>query len=658
MSLALAILAVLMLLIGCMGVIGHDVFGSAAFRESPDTGRASRWRCVRLIAVLFSVIFTAKLLLMRDHPMTVPFGDEWDGYGLVLYVPWARCSLSWRVMFSLHNEHRPLIARLLSLALLTANGQWDPRVQQVANAVLHSLVAVFLVVALWIANERQGLEVLVLIAAVTFALPFSWENTLWGFQSAFYFELLFSVLALWLTLRHRVGSWSWFLGWACALCGLFTSAGGVFAPLSIIGVNALKLADDPREWRRSLVGAAAAAGVLVLGIAVAAPPLPGHYFLKAKTLVEFSRAFAHNLAWPWVDDSKLGVFVMWLPVAVLVVTRLARRARTTEMERFILGLAMLVVFNAAAIAYGRGAGGSRPASRYMDFLNLGLIANAASIVGYIGRAPTTPTRRLTWGVLAAWLIFGAIGAGRLAGQALPDLRARRQFGAAYVSNVRKFVITGNKAEFASKRPFYELPYPDAQVLATILTDPYVRQILPWVARQPIHLEPRVVTNNAFVPTGFPIEQGHDALTQMWESNSKENGEARGRFDSEPVPSCRAGNFLKLPVSGYLGPPHHYLAVKDLLSGRERLITPPQVSGNLWGDVLVRCPAGPFAITAIDATGESWFAFGEPIEIAWGSLVVDWLIARSRELFLASLILGVLAARRTRTRKRADMHHSP
>jgi hypothetical protein len=216
-----------------------------------------------------------------------------------------------------------------------------------------------------------------------------------------------------------------------------------------------------------------------------------------------------------------------------------------------------------------------------------------------------------------------------------------------VSNVRKFVITGNKAEFVSKRPSYELPYPDPQVLATILTDPYVRQILPWVARQPVHLEPRVVTNDAFVPAGFLVEQGHDALTSTWESNSKENRKARGRFDSEPVPSCRARSFLKLPVSGYLGPPHHYLAVKDLLSGRERLITPPEVSGNLWRDVLVRCPAGPFAITAaIDATGESWFAFGEPTEIAWGSLVVEWLIARSRELFLASLILGVLAARWT------------
>ena len=124
----------------------------------------------------------------------------------MLYVPFKACDLTWSQMFSLHNEHRVFFSRLLALDLLVVNGQWDPRLQQVVNAVMHSLTALLVVTTFWIANERRRLDLLVFVGALTFALPFGWENTLVGFQSAFYFLLLFSVLGLWLTTRYRAGS--------------------------------------------------------------------------------------------------------------------------------------------------------------------------------------------------------------------------------------------------------------------------------------------------------------------------------------------------------------------------------------------------------------------------------------------------------------------
>ena len=48
------------------------------------------------------------------------------------------------MLVSPHNEHRIALTRLYSLALLEANGQWDPRLQMTANALIAVGIAVFL----------------------------------------------------------------------------------------------------------------------------------------------------------------------------------------------------------------------------------------------------------------------------------------------------------------------------------------------------------------------------------------------------------------------------------------------------------------------------------------------------------------------------------
>ena len=93
-------------------------------------------------------------------------------------------------------------------------------------------------------------------------------------------------------------------------------------------------------------------------------------------------------------------------------------------------------------------------------------------------------------------------------------------------------------------------------------------------------------------------------------------------------------------------PNQYLALKDLISGADLAIMPAAVPREGWVDVIVPCPDRPFAITAIDANGESWFAFREPVEVGWASVVAEGLIGWSREMLLAALALAALAARWT------------
>jgi hypothetical protein len=644
LSLALACAVVIALLGACVLVIGRAAFERDQGAGSSPGPAPSRWRSALWLTALFLVVFAAKLLLIRDNPVTVPFWDQWDADASDLFVPFSGSRLGWRMMFGFSNEHRPFFTRLLALALLKVNGQWDPLVETVVNAAIHSLTAVLLASIFWISNGRRRLDLLVLACAAAFALPFGWENTLLPFQSPFYFVLLFFVLALWLTTTHRVGTGPWWLGWLCAVCGLFTNAGGVIAPVAIGGVVALKLAGDRRvgtELREAVINGGAAALVLSLGVAAASPPLPEHAYLRARTATDFLGALTQDLAWPWIDRPWL-VVVMWLPLGALLAGASLRRAKTTGLERLVVGLGIWVVLNAGALAYGRGAGAGLPATRYMDVLSLGFVANAVALAAVLERTRAgSVARHVALGTLVGWLVFAVVGIDRLVGRAATDLNVWRQYFTAQASNVRRFMITGNMSEFLSKTPLVELPYPDANRLAFVLQDPAIRRILPAAVRQPLHVEPRVVTNDAFVMEGpYAGTIPSDPLARSWWSLSDQGRRAQGRFESQPL-MCQLGQRLEFQVSGYLGWKGQYLAVKDLRTGRDLAVTPSRIAQEDWTDAFVSCPPGPFEIVAIDATPDSWFGFREPVEIGWASVVAEALIQNSREALVVLLTLAAL-----------------
>jgi hypothetical protein len=595
------------------------------------------------MALLFLLVFSAKLLLMREHSMTVPFWDQWDAEARAVYVPYSACGLSWSEMFNLHNEHRVFFTRLLALDLLGVNRQWDPRLQQVASAALHSLTAVLLAVMLWLANARRRLDWIVFLVGLAFALPFAWHNTLFGFQSAFYLLLFFSVLGLWMTTRYAAPGVPWTLGCLCALCALFTAAGGVLLPPVIAIVAILKWLDDRRTWRDALWSLAGVAILLVAGFLSASPPLAHHENLRARGLVDFGGALAHNLAWPWVNSIGMSV-LMWLPIAALLVRFVRKRAATTVIERFVIGIAAWVALQAAAIAYGRGAGGAVPDGRYEDFFSIGFIANAVALGLAVlhGTGERTSARRLATIASVGWLVIAAIGLNVQVDRALIELNSAQRYWDIQTVNVRRFVQTRELSQFLRKRP-PEIPFPSPTVLATLLEDPYIRRILPSSVRQPMHLEPRTITNGAFVPQGtYPIVP-RDPLAQVWGSYTEQGNGATGTFESQPI-ECQLGGHLLFDVSGYAGMTRETLALTDMRTERQVQIRPRVWAREDWLQVVVPCPAHPFTVFASDARSDYWLAFREPVETGRLSPTAEWLIASSPALLLAAFALGVIASR--------------
>ena len=248
------------------------------------------------------------------------------------------------------------------------------KLQQVVNTGLHAIVALVVAIMFWRTADGRRLNLVVVFCAVLFSLPFGWENTLAGFQSSFYFLLLFSVLSLALTVR-RVGSAGWCLGWLCAVSSLVTTAGGLFTPFATGIAAVLRLITGRCTRREASINLGMSAAVFGLGFSLVSPAISSTGVFVAQSSADFLTAFMSSLAWPWVDVHWMSVIVC-MPLVALVVVMFLRRRTTTDQEVLIVVLGCWVAVQAAGLAYARGGGGAAPASRYMDILSLGVVAMA------------------------------------------------------------------------------------------------------------------------------------------------------------------------------------------------------------------------------------------------------------------------------------------
>ena len=159
----------LVLIVTGAGLVGREV------AAGPFAARHALW-----FAALFVTVVAAKLTLLQHYPMPVPYWDQWDAEAAGLYLPWASGGLTWRQMFTLHNEHRIFFTRVFAMALLWLDGQWDPQLQIVVNIALHAITVTVVAAILWLAAGRRWLAWIAVAVALTVVPPFALENTLAG----------------------------------------------------------------------------------------------------------------------------------------------------------------------------------------------------------------------------------------------------------------------------------------------------------------------------------------------------------------------------------------------------------------------------------------------------------------------------------------------
>jgi len=314
--------------------------------------------------------------LLRSFGTALPYRDQWKCTGVDILLPWAEGHLGWRNFFEPLNDHWPVLTRALSFMLVRLDGQWNNLLETSVNALLFAgAVALFLRLVL------PGLcgwtrPAFALVTGVVFALPITWENTLWGIQSLVYLQIALTLTYFAAVCNARTFSWIWWSGQIAGAAALLTQHSGVLAQVAVMFLLGW------RWWRGDGNRRVVAAGLALAFFAVVLfaaffPPITVTAALKADSWELAADVFLRQLAWPLPHPAW--AFMVYLPWIVWIGDRLmARRLAATDAFIFVCGL--WVGAQAAAIGYGRGAETYTFVSRYCDFLALGFLLNAASLI--------------------------------------------------------------------------------------------------------------------------------------------------------------------------------------------------------------------------------------------------------------------------------------
>lgn len=438
-----------------------------------DYPEGPRWWLALLACVL--VIMGAKLTLILFYGSPVPFWDQWDAEAGKLYQPYLQGYVPLSNFIAAHNEHRILISRLLSLGELEFAGRWDPILQMCVNAMLHTACLVTLMVLLRRMVSASAAIALTAFVALLVSIPFAWENVLAGFQSQFSCVLLFSIVSLSLLAVAPAFDVRWGVGVLLAVLGYFSlSAGG--GTLVIAGViAAAQVAIGRRAGRREWAGIAVlvVSGVVLLALV---PQPPYHASLKAQSIEQYLLALQSIASWP-LKSMPLVPFLLYLPLAWLAVRVLRERRPLSDPAWLCIGIGGWIAMQEILLAYGRAP--DVRASRYLDLIVVLLVVNFVAVAALLKDLAASGTRRPAGlGLAAAWLLIVMMGTGYSAMKGVAaDVINRGQTGKMQVENVRNYLATGDMAHLKGKPPL-QVPYPNAERLASFLNMPEIRGILP------------------------------------------------------------------------------------------------------------------------------------------------------------------------------------
>ncbi len=548
-----------------------------------------------LVMLAFGLaMFATKLWVIGHYGNATPFWDQWDGEVETAYLPFLRGTLDWDHLLAPHNEHRILMTRLLSILVLEVNGLWNPLLQMALNALLHVLAVS---IAVWVVchRERSGVLAPVLLSClVLFGLPYAWENTLAGFQSQFYFLLIFSSLSLWLGASGPALGTRWWGAGLLALASYFSMASGAITFLALAS-----LAMYACVMRRSVgVRDAIAAACMLAAFAAcysAIPVLDHHNEFRAGELRAFYDAAISALSWPL--PPKVGNVLVRNAPGLLILGMAIRTRRHDALTLFLVGLLAWTIGQSLSIAYGRAL--YPRSSRFLDLYAWATLANLLCVSVLLAEYDRRrAASAVACGLWTAWTL------GAVVLQAVPipgQLSAKKAESALQEANTKAYVLTGNPEYLQGNA----IPYPDPKKLALALDNPAIRAILPSNLRPPLEPVVRIAPPDSFVAGGtFPATVGGEGPS--WGSYTT-RGDAEGgvaRF-SYQLPAGTGA--IALPISGYPG--RDGVSIEARQGAKSRSARPAVNPGERWDWLTIPASAGPFELVVTDHSPTTWIAVG-------------------------------------------------
>ena len=587
---------------------------------------------------LFLLGMGMKLAMMQRCINPLPYFDQWEAEGLAIYVPYYENALTIADLFHPQNEHRIFLTHVYDLALLLMNRQWDSQLQMVCNAAVHSAtMAAFGCLMAFLMGRRYWIFIWVPLALAVTA-SFTWENALCGFQSQFYFLLLFSLLTIWL-LGYEAWTRPWKWGLLAGIITLLTMASGLLAAAAVGAIAVLEIGKNPRAWR-SQIPTLAVCFVLVFAGLLLVGKTPENANAEATSLKDFRMALGNNLSWPtglwpWLAPFKL------FPFLLLAWVCFRSPGRIPTAERVILGIGIWTILQSVATAIARGAGGTPPQWRYMDTLCFLFTANVLSITLLIGKYRARLRLPVAWyAAFGVWLVPCIISLWGLQRRGWDEvIPTWTHYQKVRLETMRNYMATGDESVLAHG-DFHNLPWNYVPGFVFLLHTKDVLPILPACARIPLKVTSKDMMPSAFVPGGAKLDQPDPKFEFCLGSYSTNGAAATGTFESAPMTSSLP--YLEIPVAGNLGEPGLTLQLVELDSGKTFDVKPAHEPGGQWINVDVKAPAGKFKLVARDESSSGWFAFRPPREMGRLSFWAQRIVGTARVFFVAGFLSLALA----------------
>jgi hypothetical protein len=424
-----------------------------------------------LALTVFILVGLSRLYFVENFAVPLPYWDQWDAEGDFLLRPWIEGTLKLSDLWQPHNEHRIFPTRVLSLAIFEITGSWNNLTEARFNMLLAAAIPAILT---WLMCRHEALfgkrYLLLIVVIAQFALPFSFENLLIGFQSQFYFLILFTLVSISLAILRPRSIFSIAAILILSTLSVLTMASGLLTPLAVAFVYFL-------NWfvnKTSPISNTLVISMLLITIAITGywmlPQITANQVYRSRNLSELSSALGYILSWPIVG-SPLPAIVLWLP-AMIVIPILLFYKNLNRIDILMVGCFVWSLSQALAIGYGRGQELTEVASRYTELFSLGLIGNAWFVI----RAVEILSHR--WFQILLPTFFGIFLYGHITHYSsdMHDIRRNYQLSLIQTGNVSMYLKTKNKTYL--QQPKWQIPYPDPVRLQQLLDNPTLRKILP------------------------------------------------------------------------------------------------------------------------------------------------------------------------------------
>lgn len=421
------------------------------------------------LVLLFLAVALPRLYYVNSFAVALPFWDQWDAEGDFLLRLWVENKLKFSDLLSFHNEHRIFPTRLLSLLLFEITDEWNNLTEARFNILLASAIPILLISVLLKDGALREMRWFILsVLLAQFALPFPFENLLVGFQSQFYFLILFTLTSLILVTYRQESGYAAAAVLVLCILSVTTMGSGFLTAVAVAGVCVLNWYTRSTLSIRNLLLILALIVIAVVGYFLV-PQIPNHQVFRPQNISQFINALGYILSWPTADHQP--AFLLWTP-AVVMIPMLLFRKNMTRADLLMAGCFIWSFLQAGAIAYGRGQELTVVASRYTELFSLGLIANAWFSVRFMERYSSY---RLRWLAVAFFLTF-FYGHWTRFNPEFHYMKLNHEESLIQTHNVCMYLKTGDKS-FLQKTG-REIPFPNPERLQMLLDNRTIRGMLP------------------------------------------------------------------------------------------------------------------------------------------------------------------------------------